>query len=262
MPNRQAHSVSPHGPREVQELTRAFNEMSQRVLASHKSQRDFVANVSHEFKTPLTSIQGFAQALQDGTANTAQSRRHAADVIQQQAERLHSMAVDLLDLARLDAGTFDLQITSMDIKPLLAGIVEKFSPMAESAGVSIQVICGDAPSIKGDGDRLAQVFSNLIDNALKFTPAGGQILISTKRNASMLDIIVTDTGKGISPEDLPHLFERFYRADRARTGGARQGTGLGLAIAQEIVSAHGGKITVRSEPGAGSIFIVSLPIQS
>ncbi|MBI4731722.1 MAG: HAMP domain-containing histidine kinase [Chloroflexi bacterium] len=248
------------GPREVQELTGAFNEMSARVNATQKAQREFVANVSHELKTPITSIQGFAQAMQDGTADTPEARQQAASVIQQESGRMYRMVLDLLDLARLDSGTLDLERVPVDVPALLNSVAEKFTPQARTAGVSIQVVTPPLPSVIGDGDRLAQVFSNLVDNALKYSPTGGSITLSASADASRIQVAVVDTGKGIPREAQPYIFERFYQADPSRPGGKKHGAGLGLAIVQEIVRAHGGTISVRSNPGEGSTFAVSLPI--
>ncbi|MFT3893343.1 MAG: HAMP domain-containing sensor histidine kinase [Anaerolineales bacterium] len=163
-----ANPVEPRGPQEVQDLTRAFNSMIQRVNNSQRSQRDFVANVSHELKTPLTSIQGFAQAILDDTADTPEARKHAAEIIYNEAGRMHRMAVNLLDLARLEAGTADLKMSPVDVGALFRSIVEKFTPQAHRAGVQLVVDVPDnLPSFTADGDRLAQVFTNLVDNCLE-----------------------------------------------------------------------------------------------
>jgi signal transduction histidine kinase len=260
VPAEEIRPIEPGGPREVQAVMRAFNSMTQRVQASQKSQREFVANVSHELKTPLTSIQGFAQAILDGTADTPQARRQAAQIIQDEAARMHRMALDLLDLARLDAGTADLKMSPLDVGILLNGIAEKFAPLAERAGVKIVVDAAFLPALRGDGDRLAQVFTNLVDNALKFTPAGGLVTLSARAAASDVELVVADSGAGIAPEALAHIFDRFYQADASRARRERQGAGLGLAIAREIVGAHGGKISVRSRLGEGSVFTITLPI--
>jgi signal transduction histidine kinase len=270
MPSPDALPIKPRGPQEVQELTQAFNEMNTRVKVSQKSQRDFVANVSHELKTPLTSIQGFAQAILDGTADKPESRQQAARIIYNEAGFMHRMVLDLLDLARLDAGTLDLQRTPVDLPGLLRNVVEKFTPQAHAAGVSIRVDSPALPAITGDGDRLAQVFTNLVDNALKNTPAGGSITLLARLigpstelgTGSAVQVDVADTGVGIAPEVLPHIFERFYQADPSRPGGEKHGTGLGLAIVKEIVGTHGGKINVRSTPNAGCTFSVILPLTS
>ena len=260
VPSEEIRPIEPGGPREVQEVMRAFNSMTQRVQASQKSQREFVANVSHELKTPLTSIQGFAQAILDGTADTPEARHQAAQVIHDEAARMHRMALNLMDLARLDAGTADLKMSPLDMGALMNGMAEKFAPLAERAGVTVSVRAASLPTVMGDGDRLAQVFTNLVENALKFTPSGGRVTLSARTVGGSVEIDVADTGAGIAPEALEHIFDRFYQADASRARRERQGAGLGLAIAREIVAAHGGKISVRSQLGQGATFTVSLPI--
>ncbi len=253
--------VPSRGPREVQDLTRAFNSMVTRVESAQRSQRDFVANVSHELKTPLTSIQGFAQSLLDGAADSPEARKQAAQVIYDEAGRMHRMALDLLDLARLEGGTADLNMSTVDGGALLRGVVEKFSPLAQKANVDLQVIVADdLPALYGDGDRLAQVFTNLVDNALKFTPANGRVTVSARADGAWIQFEVADSGVGVQSEALPRLFDRFYQADPSRTREESRGAGLGLAIAREIVQAHGGKIGVRSSVGHGTTFTVHLPL--
>ncbi len=272
----EARRLPLEGPDEVRELVGSFNEMTARVEAGQKSQRDFVANVSHELKTPLTSIQGFSQALLDGTASTPVEQKQSAQVIYDEAGRMYRMVLDLLDLARLDAGIADLQRSPVDLATVLNAVVERFEPQARAAGVALE---GQAPgfpsmTITGDGDRLAQVFNNLVDNALKYTPAGGRIHLSAAFDGDNVEIVVADSGAGVPPEALAHIFERFYQVDPSRThpqrafgsmgplapAGMHHGAGLGLAIVREIVRAHGGKINVRSTMGQGSEFIVRLPI--
>ncbi len=247
------------GPQEVRELVGAFNQMTGRVQAGQKAQREFVANVSHELKTPLTSIQGFAQAILDGTAATPEAQKQSAQIIYEESGRMYRMALNLLDLARLDSGIADLKRDTLDMNALVNGIAERFAPQARAAGVTLNVDLTALPAITGDGDRLAQVFTNLVDNALKFTPAGGQILLRTLALGEGVEIQVQDSGAGIPPESLAHIFERFYQSDPARQGGKKHGAGLGLAIAREIVSAHGGKISAQSAPRQGSLFRVQLP---
>lgn len=249
------HPIPVEGPAEVQTLARAFNEMSRQVEASQRSQREFVANVSHELKTPLTSIQGFAQAILDGTAQDPEAVRQAAQVIYDEAGRMHRLVLDLLDLARLDAGTADLRREPLDLAALVRNVVQRLQPQAQEAQVALTAHGATTLTVYGDGDRLAQVVTNLLDNALKHTPAGGQVTVRVWEEGPWALVAVQDTGEGIPPEALPRIFERFYQLDQARRGGA----GLGLSIAYEIVRAHGGTITVQSEPGKGSVFVVKLP---
>jgi two-component system OmpR family sensor kinase len=248
------------GPQEVRELVGAFNQMTARVQAGQQAQREFVANVSHELKTPLTSIQGFSQALLDGTASTPEQQKQSAQVIFSEAERMHRMVLDLLDLTRLDAGIADLKRAPVDLMALLNSVGERFAPQAHQAGVMLEIHSARLPALTGDGDRLAQVFTNLVDNALKFTPLGGRVSVSAALAGEFAEITVADTGAGISPEALPRIFERFYQADASRQGGHKHGAGLGLAIVHEIVRAHGGRISVRSMVGQGSEFVVQLPL--
>lgn len=257
----EANPVPPSGPREVQDLAQAFNSMIRRVDNSQRSQRDFVANVSHELKTPLTSIQGFAQALLDNTADSPEARKQAAQIIYDEAGRMRRMALDLLDLARLEAGTADLNMSPVDAGVLLRGTAEKFSLQAQKANVDLHVnVPNDLPALIGDGDRLAQVFTNLVDNALKFTPANGRVVLSARSAGAWMEVEVADSGVGVESEALPRLFDRFYQADPSRAGGEGHGAGLGLAIAREIAQAHGGKIGVRSSVGHGTTFTIHLPL--
>lgn len=261
MPSAEVKPVTVKGPREVQELTQAFNSMVTRVQSSQRSQREFVANVSHEMKTPLTSIHGFAQALLDGTANTEEARRQAAQVIFGETERMQRMVFDLLDLAKLDSGIAELKMSPVDMRALLVSISEKFTPQSNRAGVGIVLDAAQVlPPLIGDGDRLSQVFTNLIDNALKHTPRGGAVTVRVTAEPGGVKIVVADTGSGIPEADLPFIFQRFYRADPSRQGGRHQGAGLGLAIVQEIVLAHGGRISVRNETGSGASMEVTLPL--
>jgi signal transduction histidine kinase len=257
----QVHPIPPEGPSEVKDLARSFNEMTRRVQISQQSQRDFVANVSHELKTPLTSIQGFAQAILDGAANSPESLRQAVEVIMSETGRMYRLVIDLLALARLDAGTADLHTEPVALRDLLAAVADKFKPLASQAQVTLVSESDNLPLVKGDGDRLAQVFNNLVDNAIKFTPAGGTVRLSGRLTGSFVEVSVADTGIGIAPENQERIFERFYQADKSRRGGAGRGVGLGLAIARQIVQAQGGTLTVHSQSGKGSQFMVKLPLK-
>ncbi len=252
--------LKPEGPDEVKSLARTFNEMAEQVHTSQQSQRDFIANVSHELRTPLTSIQGFAQAILDGTAQSPDELSSAADVIYNEAGRMHRLVLDLLDLARLDAGTVEFVRAPVDISAMLESVVAKLTPQATQAEVALTARVDSLPGVIGDGDRLAQVFTNLVDNAIKHTPAGGDVRVVAQLVDGGIEISVIDTGEGIPPEDLGRIFERFYQVDKSRPGGRRRGAGLGLAIANEIILAHGGGLSAKSRPGQGSVFVVKLPL--
>jgi two-component system, OmpR family, sensor kinase len=271
--------IEPKGPREVQGLTNSLNEMIERVQTSQRAQRDLIANVSHDLKTPLTSIQGFAQAILDGAASDPVALNQSARIIYDEAGRMNRMVLDLLDLARIDAGTFSFERTLLDLDHLLSGVVQEFSPQANQAGVQLHYTNRNAEvplMILGDSDRLSQVFSNLVDNALKFSPQGSQVSVLARSQDGWVEAVVEDSGPGIPPGETERIFERFYQTDKSRAGsgqrnGARRGVGLGLAIAREIVQAHGGTIQAYNHPAAvervealqppatGSVFVVRLP---
>lgn len=245
------------GPQEVRRLAHSFNHMARRVQDSLQSQRELVANVSHELKTPLTSIQGFTQAILDGVAQTPEEIQQAAAVIQSEANRMGRLAQDLVTLARMENGAGSLQRAPLDLSVLLRSVVERFQPQAAQAGVQLELALGDLPALVADGDRLVQVFANLLDNAIKYSPAGGRVTVEARRQASAaVEIRVADTGKGIPPAERERIFQRFYRADATRPG-----AGLGLTIARQIVVAHGGSIQVENNPPHGSLFSVILPIR-
>jgi signal transduction histidine kinase len=256
-------------PEEMRRLATSFNAMAREVKASRQAQRDFVANVSHDLKTPLTSIQGFSQAILDGTAGDEDSRQRAAQVIHEEADRMAHLVDSLLDLARIEAGQVVMAREAVQVTTLLKECAEKVTPRAEQAGVRLEVATEGDPVVSGDRDRLTQVISNLLDNALKHTPSGGRITLAAKSLTQQpgkrgeqpdpcIEITVSDTGEGIPPEDLSRIFERFYRGDKSRGKGGR-GAGLGLAIAHEIVRAHGGEIRAESVVGLGTKFTVTLP---
>jgi signal transduction histidine kinase len=248
------------GPTEVQSLARSFNTMAAQVESAQRSQRDFVANVSHELKTPLTSIQGFSQALLDGTASTTETTAHAARVIHEETGRMRRMVDNLLTLARFDAGQMVMARDPVEIGPLLRGCIEKLTPQAQAAGVALELDAPDRLFVTGDADRLAQVFANLLDNGVAHTPDGGRVTVAAcQTDDDTVEITVTDVGAGIPSESLPRIFERFYQVDKARKHS--RGAGLGLAITREIVVAHGGAISAESVVGLGSRFTVRLPAQ-
>lgn len=235
-------SLAIRGPNEVIEVAEAFNAMSQRVQASQQSQRDFVANVSHDLKTPLTAIQGFAQAILDGTASTPADLQQAARIIHSEAGRMHRMVLDLLELARFDSGLADLALEPLDLRPILEQVIEQFSLQIQRGQVEVNLNMPVLPKVLGDRDRLARLFANLLDNALKHTPPGESLNIQAHANPDSVEILFIDRGPGLPEGSFDRVFERFYQTDQSRSG-ARRGVGLGLSIAREIVLAHGGAIS-------------------
>ena len=248
------------GPDEVRALASSYNAMVDKVKSSQESQRDFVANVSHELKTPLTSIQGFSGAILDGTVSEESALRKAAGIIKTEADRMYRLVVDLLDLARFDAGTVDLDRQALDLGRLLNQVGGQLIPQAIEAQVELTLDIDPLPTCVGDEDRLSQVFTNLVDNAIKHTPPEGFVRLSARSEGGLARVEVIDSGEGIPTEHLSRIFERFYKVDGARKKESIPGTGLGLAIAQQIVQAHGGTIQVRSQVGEGTAFEVNLPV--
>jgi two-component system OmpR family sensor kinase len=249
------------GPAEVQELAASFNRMARQVKSSRQAQRDFVANVSHDLKTPLTSIQGFSQAILDGTAADPEAARRAAGIIHDEAGRMRRMVDDLLLLARMDAGELQLDRQAVDLVPLLASCVTRLEPRAQDGGIALNLDTPPSglPPITGDGDRLVQLFTNLLDNALKHTPAGGRVTVTASASGDQVVVAVADTGPGIPADELARVFERFYQVDKSRARTQAPGVGLGLAICKELAEAHGGRIAAESVVGVGTKFSVTLP---
>lgn len=258
--NRMPPSIPEEGPEEVKSLASTFNRMTRQVYTSQQSQRDFVANISHELKTPLTSIQGFSQAIFDGTVSDPSVIQRSAQIIYDESSRMHRMVMELLDLARFDAGTIELKMGGVNLVELLDYVCERMRPQAESRNVSLVLVSEDIPEVTGDGDRLVQVFTNLIENAIKFSLDGGSVDIRVRNIDGWVEIAFQDNGKGMLPEQMERIFERFYQLDESRNRGDRGGVGLGLAIVKEIVQAHLGTITVESQPAQGSTFMVKLPV--
>jgi len=222
--------------------------------------RDFVANVSHEFRTPLTAIQGFSETLLGGAMNDPQNRDRFLGIILEHARRLARLTDDLLMLSKMDADRLELELRRLPAEQLVAGCVETAQPRAVDKDLQLSVNLGkNLPDIAGDRRRLTEVLQNLLDNAIQYTPAGGQIMVSAEYSNAEVVFTVSDTGIGIPEADQPRIFERFYRVDVARSREVG-GTGLGLSIAKHLMEAHGGKLWVESEVGHGSQFHFSVPV--
>ncbi len=256
-----AHQAPALGSVEMQVLAADFNQMAAAVQQSRQAQRDLMANVSHDLKTPLTSIQGFSQAMLDGAVRDPAGFQAAAAVIHSEAQRMARLVADIMDLARLEGRATPLALVPTDLAPLLAQTVQGLQPQAAARGVQLQVAAALAPLVAVDGPGLQRALTNLLDNALRHTPTGGTVTLGMEPAGTSLRIFVRDTGSGIPADVVPHIFDRFYQADPARAGEGH-GAGLGLAIVREIVTAHGGTIGVHSTPGVGSEFSILLPLPS
>ncbi len=254
-----AHQAPALGTIELQTLAADFNRMAEAVQQSRQAQRDLMANVSHDLKTPLTSIQGFSQAMLDGAIHDPTGFQAAAGVIHSEAQRMARLVADIVDLARLEGRATPLTLVPTDLAPMLALVAQGLQPQAGARMVQLQVVGTPAPPVAVDVAGLQRALTNLLDNALRHTPPGGRVTLGMEPAATALRIFVRDTGSGISTDALPHIFDRFYQADPSRAGG-EHGAGLGLAIVREIVTAHGGTIEVHSTPGVGSEFSILLPL--
>jgi signal transduction histidine kinase len=249
--------VVPEGPAEIERLAYRFNQMAEQVRNSQMLLRNFVADVSHELRSPLTSIQGFATAILDGTAKDKESQARAAGIINDESKRMMRLVNDLLELSRIESGQIEMAKGPVDLKELLEQCREMYALRIEEKNISLVINTGTGDMVTGDIDRLEQVFCNLLDNAIKHTPAGGTVTASiVSQSSGFVTVDVSDTGPGIPAEQISHVFERFYRGN---TASSVTGSGLGLAISREIARAHGGDITVNSTVGNGTTFKVRLP---
>ncbi len=222
------------------------------------TRREFVSNVSHELRTPLASVKAMVETLEDGALGDQQAAQDFLGRIHQQVDWMTGLVNDLLELARLESGQIVLRLGVMDLAPIVEEALSVLRPKAETKGVALEArLPRGLPQVTADPDRLRQVLLNLLDNAVKFTPGQGRVTVAAQPEGAVLKVSVQDTGVGIAPEHLPHIFERFYKVDRARRDG---GTGLGLAIVKHIVQAHGGAVAVESREGEGSTFSFTLPV--
>ncbi|MDR3207555.1 MAG: cell wall metabolism sensor histidine kinase WalK [Oscillospiraceae bacterium] len=222
--------------------------------------REFVSNVSHELRTPLTNIRSYAETLHDAEDLPPEQARSFSQVILNEAERMNRIVRDLLTLSRFDYGKMDWHVTTFPLAAMLGSIYEAMLLEARRQGHTLTLYTGETPIVlSGDRERLEQVVANILSNAIKYTPSGGQIALAARQEGDIAVVTVTDTGIGIPEEDMPRLFERFYRVDKARSR-RLGGTGLGLAIAREIVEGHRGDIKIESRLGHGTVVTVTLPL--
>ncbi len=249
--------LAEEGSRDFRQLARSFNRMTQELERSERQRRNLTADVAHELRTPLHIIQGNLEGLLDGVYPSSQAHIEAT---LDETRLLSRLVEDLQTLSLAEAGQLELVRESVNVVELLADAQTSFSGQAEAAGVSLEVVVDGEPkelTVWADYGRLDQVLGNLIANALRYTPAGGTITLSVKLLEDWLQIQVADSGQGIPAEDLPYIFDRFWRGDPSRPHGGS--TGLGLAIAQQLIRAHDGRIGVASQVGRGTIFTIDLP---
>ena len=233
----------------VQDLTR--------VRKLETVRRDFISNISHELRTPLASLKALTETLQDGALSDPEAAPRFLGRMVTEVDALTQMAQELLDLSRIESGQVELSLKPVAPGKLLSSAAERMRLQTERAGLSLRVDCpDDLPRVNADEPRIEQVLVNLIHNAVKFTRPGGEIVLLAEAGKGVVRFAVKDTGAGIPADDVPRIFERFYRVDKSRAGG---GTGLGLSISRHLVESHGGKIWVESVEGKGSTFYFTLP---
>lgn len=258
--------ASDAGGDEVASVARAFNRMASEAAAreaalvdADRARRQLLADITHELRTPLTAIRGYAETLTlPAFAPASPQGRQAVHVVDVEAQRLERLVNDLLDLARFDAGGAPLEVGEVSVGRLFTRVVERHGPAATAARLTLDTaVTPGAEVVRGDERRLEQVLQNLTANALRHTPPGGRVWVSAARDAATVILAVRDTGSGIPAEHLPYVFDRFYKADTARSEAG--GTGLGLSIVKAIVERHGGTLRVTSTPGVETCFEVRLP---
>jgi two-component system phosphate regulon sensor histidine kinase PhoR len=228
-----------------------------RIRQVETTRKEFVTNVSHELRSPLTSIKAMVETLADGALEDPKVGRDFLGRIERDVNRMNAMVNDLLELSRLESGQISLNLAPFDIRALVEDVVADCQPRVANKRLAVQSrISADVPRVIGERDKIRQVLLNLLENAFKHTGSDGRIDVSAAMKGRFVEIAVADTGSGIALEHLPHVFERFYKVDRARRDG---GTGLGLAIVKHIVQTHGGTVRAESELGVGSTFYFTLP---
>jgi two-component system sensor histidine kinase GlrK len=247
-------------PPEIVELAKAFNLMCGRLREVEQIKSDFFSSMSHELRTPLTSIKEGISLLKDGVGGvTTDKQSKLLAILSMESDRLINLVNSLLDLAKMEAGMVTYTFGEGKLAPLIGKVIMEMTPLVEARKISLEAKGSEElPLLKMDGERILQALRNLVGNALKFTPPGGQITVSTRLANSKIEVAVTDTGPGIPEENLTTIFEKFHQAP-FKYSSQTKGTGLGLAIVRHIITAHGGKVWAESQPGKGSTFIFQLP---
>jgi signal transduction histidine kinase len=243
------------GRDEVAQLSQDFNQMAKQLQQATRQRADLIAWVSHDLQTPLTSIQAILEALADGLIEDPEAQERYLRTAQREVRSLSDLIDDLFQLTKLDAGGLTLDICPNSLSDLISDTLESFSQLADKQNIHLTgQVAPDTDPVQMDAKQIGRVINNLVSNALRYTPEGQSVEILAKRDGEKVEVQVRDTGEGIPSEDLPHLFESFYRGEKSRNR-ATGGAGLGLAIARGIILAHGGEIWVESQPGEGTTFI-------
>lgn len=254
-------TVLVEGDDEVASLARSFNRMSARVAAAYAAQKDFTGDVSHELRTPITSIRGFAEALADGTVTDPAAMRHHAGTIRDEATRLAELTSVLLALADLDAGVVELAREPVEPVPLAEALDMRFATRADEEGVRLEVPPPGEGAPLGDTYRLLQAATILVENAIRYTPAGGEVRVTMGAEDGEWRLLVDDTGPGIPAEQREAVFGRFTRLDRSRSSG-KGGSGLGLALCRKLVGLMDGTVEAHESPLGGARFVIAMPLAS
>ena len=254
------HRVRVRGHSELAQLAAAFNQMSEQVHNLDEARNQFVSNASHELKTPLSTIKLLVESMMYEESMDAELRTEFLGDIDREIDRLSSVVGDLLTLVHIDSHKLRLRREMMLLSDTVRDSVKRLAPLSKKRKQEIVTDIADSCEMFADPGKLAQVCYNIIENAIKYTPEGGTIRVRLRRDGRDAVLEISDTGVGIPPEDLPHVFDRFYRVDKAR-GRETGGTGLGLSIVQQIVRLHAGSVTVQSELGKGTMFTVTLPVK-
>jgi signal transduction histidine kinase len=240
---------------EIGKLADTLNYMAGEVRRHDQLKNDFISSVSHEIRTPLTSIMGWAVTLRSGDLDDKIEISEGLEIIERESARLTNLVDELLDFSKFESGKITLTIRDVDLHSLISHVKKQLEPRAKRQNINLMLNVYDSiPSIRGDEDRLKQVFINILDNALKYTPDGGTITISLNIDGEFVKIVVEDTGTGIDPEDLDKVTERFYKGKESRSG-----SGLGLSITKQIIEMHNGIISIKSSPGNGTNIFIFLP---
>lgn len=256
----------PRSEDEVGKLALTFNAMADKIAADlnelreqEKLRRDLIANIAHDLLTPLTAIQGYSEAIADDVITSSEQRHESAQLIGREVQRLRRLVSDMQNMTSLEAGRAPLEMAPLNLHDLVEETLAVIAPECEQAEIAlVNTIAPATPAALADSDRITQVLLNLLDNARRHTPPGGQITLGANVEPTRLLVWISDTGVGIDQKELPHIFERFYRVDRSRNASSG-GSGLGLAIIKAIITAHGGSVWAQSTPGQGTTVFFTLP---